>query len=420
MATIEKRRGGYRLVFWYQSKRFQGAVKARSDRDAAQIKGRVERNLQLLQEGRLAYDAERDDLFTLMLSDGKLNAKPEAARRITLAEFFDNYEAERPPDKETSTAYTERIHVRHLRRLLGDKTPLADVPVKLQFYVNERSGEKTRKGEPVRQVTIKKELGTLSSVWNGWAFGKGLVSVALSLRQLRYPKGDEKPPFQTWEQIERRIARGKLNAEEQAKLWDGLFLTVPEIELLLEHVRQVKYRWKNSSFPWVFPMFAFAAYTGARRSEILRCRLEDLDFEGGITAIREKKKDRSKKETLRHVPLMPRLREGLQQWLKIHPGGPLTFCKSPDEPLSQQMATHYLRWALDGSRWAVIKGWHVLRHSFISNLASQGVSERVIMALAGHLNRETTRRYAHLLPSTVNDGMRLVFGKGPLSVADPH
>jgi site-specific recombinase XerD len=75
------------------------------------------------------------------------------------------------------------------------------------------------------------------------------------------------------------------------------------------------------------------------------------------------------------------------------------------------MATHYLRWTLDGSKWGVIRGWHVFRHSLISNLAGRGVSERIIMAIAGHLNRETTQRYTHLVPSTVQDAMQLVFGK---------
>ena len=69
---------------------------------------------------------------------------------------------------------------------------------------------------------------------------------------------------------------------------------------------------------------------------------------------------------------------------------------------------------LDASKWKVLKGWHVFRHSFISNLACRGVSERVIMALAGHLNRETTRRYTHLVPSTVQEAMCLLFGEGAL------
>ena len=46
-------------------------------------------------------------------------------------------------------------------------------------------------------------------------------------RGLVYPKTDEKPPFQTWEEIERQIARGGLSAAEQKDLWDCLFLTLP-------------------------------------------------------------------------------------------------------------------------------------------------------------------------------------------------
>jgi len=88
----------------------------------------------------------------------------------------------------------------------------------------------------------------------------------------------------------------------------------------------------------------------------------------------------------------------------------LTFCKTADEPFAPNMAEHYFRWAVDGSKWDVMKGWHVLRHSFISNLASRGVDQRVIIELVGHLNEETTRRYQHLLPNTIQSAMTVVFG----------
>src|SRR5262249_33564822 len=157
--------------------------------------------------------------------------------------------------------------------------------------------------------------------------------------------------------------------DERAELWDALFLTVPQVEELLAYVKTsgclIRPKRLRRTFPWVYPMFAFCAYTGARRSEMLRSRLQDLDFEGGEVLIREKKKARSKKETFRHVPMVPRLREALRDWLRAHPGGPLTFCKTPDEPFSEQMATHYLRWTLDGSKWEVVRGWHALRHSLI-------------------------------------------------------
>ena len=143
-----------------------------------------------------------------------------------------------------------------------------------------RAAEKSRGGDLISQVTIKKELGTLTSIWNKWGVRSGLVTGTLSLRNLEYPKSGQKPPFQTWEQIERKIARGKLSEGEQADLWDALFLTVPQTEELLGYIRTSGSKVRNARkfFPWVYPMFAFIAYTGARRSEMLRSRVEDMDF----------------------------------------------------------------------------------------------------------------------------------------------
>jgi integrase len=418
VATLEKRGNGYRLTFWYDGKRYQGSLKTEIKKDADQLKARVERNLQLFAEGRIEYQPG-DDLFVLMLSDGKVNSRPQVTERIDLGEFFARYNAERPPGKEANTRNTESIHIAHLLRLLGNKTNLSDVPERLQAYVTARSAEVSRSGSPISQVTIKKELSTLTSIWNRWGIRATVVNRTLTLRNLEYPKGKQKPPFQTWEQIERRIVRGQLNEDEQAELWDALFLTVSQIEELLSFVRTngSKIRETVRVFPWVYPMFAFIAYTGARRSEMIRSRIEDIDFETGEITIREKKKDRTIKETMRRVPMAENLRNAMSAWLAIHPGGPLTFCKTRDEPLTEAMATHYLRWTLDGGKWKVVRGFHCLRHSFISNLASRGVSERIIMALAGHLNRETSRRYAHLIPSTVHDAMRLVFNASANAIA---
>ncbi|CAN5307802.1 hypothetical protein BH10PLA2_BH10PLA2_27640 [soil metagenome] len=414
MATLEKRgKEKYRLVFWYQGERYQGAIKADRQSKAEQLRRRVEGNLELLEQGRLEY-RPGDDLLTLMLSDGKINGKPTVSKRVTIGEFFDEYKANRPPGKEGSTRYTEDIHVAHLRRLLGEQTPVADVnTAALQKYVTMRSTEKSRLGETISDVTVRKELGTLSSIWNQWGTVHELVPGPLSLRQLKYDKRHERPPFQTWEQIDRRIVRGQLSKEEQDELWDCLYLSVEQVDELLTWVRQqgCLIRKKRRIFPWVHPMLAFCAYTGARRSEMLRCRLEDLDFEAATIQIREKKKDPTRKETSRHVPVPAQLQEILQDWIKVHPGGPLTFCKEAGAPLTVQMTQHYFQWAVAGGKWAVVRGFHVFRHSIISNLAARGVSDNVIQALAGHLNRDTTRRYLHLRPQTLEAAVGLLFGK---------
>ncbi len=413
VATIEKRRGGYRLVFWYRCQRYQGAVKATNAKDADQIKARVERNLQLLQEGRIDYKPG-NNLFALMVSDGKLNAKPHIMRRVTLGEFFTEFQGNRPTSKECSTTSTEDIHIKHLLRLLGEKTAVADIDdAKLQEYIDSRKVEKNRHADPIKQITIKKELGTLSAIWNKWGLRQKLVPGPLLLRGLDFPKKDEQPPFQTWEQIERKTK------DMNSDLWDSLFLSIRQVEALLVHVtnRGCVIRKRRRHLPYVFPMFAYVAYTGARRSEMLRAQVGDVEFARNEVVIREKKRDRSAKETYRHVPMVPPLRAALEQWLKIHPGGNSLFCKAPNKPITRAMASHYFRWAVDESKWAVIRGFHTLRHSLVSNLICQGVPERVVMGIVGHLNASTTRRYSHLFPSTVNLAMQSMLGRRKLAIA---
>lgn len=96
-----------------------------------------------------------------------------------------------------------------------------------------------------------------------------------------------------------------------------------------EVVECLAYVRANARHPFVFPMIAFAAYTGARRGEIIRSLREDFDLEAGVVAVRQKKSDRSKTHTIRHVPLRPPLRQAMEGWFREHPGGPYTVC-TPD------------------------------------------------------------------------------------------
>ena len=87
----------------------------------------------------------------------------------------------------------------------------------------------------------------------------------------------------TWEEAERRIAAG----DDPEKVWDCVYLRPQEIAELLEWVKT------RPVSPWVYPMFVFAAHTGARRSEIVRALPSDVDLAGGVVTIREKKRDKT-------------------------------------------------------------------------------------------------------------------------------
>ena len=74
-----------------------------------------------------------------------------------------------------------------------------------------------------------------------------------------------------------------------------------------------------------YPLVCMAAHTGARRSELARMLVTDVDFQEGTVTVREKKRVKAERST-RRAPLTPLLRRTLEEWLATHPGGPSLFC----------------------------------------------------------------------------------------------
>src|SRR5262249_12284504 len=152
----------------------------------------------------------------------------------------------------------------------------------------------------------------------------------------------------TWEEAERRVAAG----DDPEKVWDCVYLRPEEITPLLEWVKG------RPVSPWVYPMFVFAAHTGARRSEVIRALPADLDLVQGVVTIREKKRDRTKLTT-RQVPLTPFLKEVLAAWVKVRARGKTLFCKGDGKAIMPREAHNYFQRGLRVSKWSVLKGWHV-------------------------------------------------------------
>src|SRR5262249_3307353 len=172
---------------------------------------------------------------------------------------------------EENSLATVRMHLGHFLTSLGERFDIQGLLLQdLQRHVDARAKKRFR-GKPLSPVTLRKEMATFRACWN-WGVHGGKLKGPLPSRGLKYPKGEEKPPFQTWEEIERRIALGGLGEREQRELWDCLFLTLPEIEKLLAFVKE------NAAHAWVYPAFCFAAHTGTRRSEVLRVRTFGADF----------------------------------------------------------------------------------------------------------------------------------------------
>ncbi len=321
MASLQLRGKSYACVFCWHGKRKWITIGKVTEAEARTKGAQVEYLLMRLEQGVIELP-RGSEIVDFVRHDGKPPgprgelAVPSPAAP-PLGGLRDLYQQTHASSLEERTLDGIRLHFKHLASSLGERFPIAELSLPdLQGYVERRSKARGHRGRTLSPATIKKEIIALRTAWN-WAAKTGLVPGKFPNEGLRYPKHDEKPPFQTREQVERQLP-GATEAE-RADLWDSFYPTLPEVEEILGIIPE------GALHPWVHPMVCTAAHRGARRSELVRMRVTDVDLALGIVRIREKKRARGRRTT-RDVPLSPILAGVLKDWLARHPGGPALLC----------------------------------------------------------------------------------------------
>jgi integrase len=405
MASLENRGSRYRLAFRFGGIKYQVGLKNADRKEAEACLARLEENLRLVERGRLTIpDGADTGLF--LLSDGKLEQRVKVIKALTVGELVAKYHSTFTAGvKEKNTARTEKLHLGHAERFFGNRTPLSQVTsATLQGYIDTRVATKFR-GQPLQSQTIKKEVATLRYVWN-WAFRNNHVGSRFPGIGLVFPKTKLKEPFRTLDQIKSIVERGGLTQIQIRELWDALYLNPAEIAEVLEHIRQ------RNLYSWLYPFIATAAHTGARRSELLRSRVDDFDFANRVVILREKKRSEDR-ESFRSVELTPFLERAMRSYFDSnHPGGMYAFAGGPNKEVSDKTNQKAFRRVMHGSKWAMLRGYHTFRHSFISVLAAAGVDQRMIDEMSGHQTEEMRRRYRHLTPQLKRAALISAFGAG--------
>lgn len=416
MAWLQRKTkdGNFLILFRFRGHKFSRSLRTKSEAEALTRKARLEETIGLVEHGRLVVPTECDDVAEFLLTDGKIRVPIPQPQLVTLEQAFAGYLQSLPRDAyEQSTLSITRFRMNVLRRIIGKNTPIGALnKSKLQEFVNRRSEETGKYGRPIHPSTIKSDLRVLSVVWT-YAEDEGIVDSPFPGRRLRLPKAGAKLPFQTVDQVRSILDCSSHTPQERKEVWQRVFLTVEEIDKLLNHVET------TADYPFVYPMFVMAAHTGARRSELIRSFRDDVIFDAQLMSIREKKRVRGR-QSIRTVPMSTRLMSALSTFFDNHPGGSFTF--QPDRHLrsanktreigdgiTRDEAHNYFKRTLANSPWCELPGWHCLRHSFISNCASKGIDQRTIMSWVGHMTAEMQERYRHLVPSQMQKELNQVF-----------
>jgi integrase len=437
MAWIQCRNDSWRVLFRHDGKQHTFWLGEVNEKEAQNTAAKVDYWLMRLKQ-RLVTLPPGCDVVTFVRHDGKPpeHLTVEGTKELTLEGLREAYFAARKVKLEETTTDGISLHFRHLARILGPNKMIPELTrADLQAYADKRSGEwidpelyrrkrreKAALAKPKRKYvrknappkppekperpkrhpssgTIKKEVISLRTAWN-WARKQLGLKELFPGADLDYAKTKEPLPFMTWEEAEQRIAAG----DDPEEVWEAVYLRTGEIAELLTWVKT------RPVSPWVYPILCFAAHTGARRSEIVRALTSDVDLAGSVVTIREKKKDK-RKLTTRRVPLTPFLREVLSDWLANHGKGATLFFKGGGKAITPREASNYFERALRVSKWRVLKGLHMFRHSFISALASKGVDQRIIDDLVGHCTEQQRRRYRHLYPDVKQKAIVDVFAQ---------
>lgn len=196
--------------------------------------------------------------------------------------------------------------------------------------------------------------------------------------------------------------RNKRNyAFDLAKLWLGRkrkmskqakTLTAIELRRVLDYVATRKHAARNRA------VLLLMYYAGLRVGEAASLRLADVvDNEGLVRSEFQLRADQTKGRHARTVFVSEKLRKELTTYITV-----TKFKKTTDKLFYSQKSTsdgftantltqhfHYLY-----KRAGVIgASSHSTRRTFITNLAAQGISVRVLASLAGHRSIQTTMQY---------------------------
>jgi integrase len=291
--------------------------------------------------------------------------KSEVAARLSLADAMERFFEEHvsPKRKARTAAEYQRAARLHIYPVLGNKRlgeiSRTDVS-RLHYAMRDKPYQANR------------TLALLSSFFN-WAERHSLRS-------------DGPNPCRHVEKYAERKRERYLSEEEIQRLGDVLAAMEGDSRIT----------------PWIAAAVRLLLFTGARLSEILTLRWNEVDFDNGLLRLPDSKTG------AKIIYLPPPAIEVLSILPRID-GNPYVICGAKQEAhlVNLEKPWRRIRKAagLDDVRL------HDLRHTFASVAARNGLSLPVIGALLGHSQPATTARYAHLSADPLREAAGRIAGE---------
>lgn len=308
-----------------------------------------------------AMEAGQEHLHRIM------NGEKPNARKITLDDVWQEYLELNPSKVKPQTLETYKsIYKNHIKEKLGNKL-VRNLDYKtLQKFFNNVT--------PTNARAIKKVINILMTL----AIRLGYIQSSPT-REIVLPKVPE-------EEKEKKLA----------------YLSDPEFYVLFDQIKHEKYR----------RMLWIGYYMGLRLGECLGLDFADIDTEAGKANIHQQElpdgtisqslKTASSKAVL---PIAPPLLEMFKEWKKD--GCPYVIHNENGERAKYKTAENFFSRVKDFH-------FHIMRHTFITNLIKAGVPVKIVMKLARHSKIEMTLQfYTEVTDEMMEDAIAKTFPNPP-------
>lgn len=349
---------------------------------------------------------------------GKVSSMADTSRIKSLKPAIDRYLKNRTEcGRAVKTVDGYRYELATALDYFGDIPIIAIRAARLQEWANELSRQRVKsrigKRDVLSSQTIQKRLDRLKGVLAELhSFGDLVNDPTPMFSVVSVPVVETKWDIlhleEDWDTLASRRERLKSLGlpGDDPKAWGQVYFSAEETAELLSLMEDKLGHSEKADDRRLFGATVFTAYTAARRSELVRVKRSDLDFEANSVMLRIRKGRRDQSWVPHRVPLHEQLREFLLAYIESLPADRECIFAENDVHLvngvfddrntgtKSNRLGKLMRDALADTDFKMVSGFHIHRHTLSSMLASLH-DVRTVMNIIGHKTERISLRYQH-------------------------